>query len=214
MSLSQSLDPHSMAETSQQDLRLLLDHAPDAIGRFDRQLRHVYVNEKTAVANGRPRHDFIGKTMEDLGHAPDVCDQINRNLEHVFATGREHTFEILFHGPHGAVYFQCRMAPEFAEDGRVEFVLVVSRDISEQKAAEKALLEFQTRVATAELSASLAHGIHNPLSVVVNAIYLLQQNQSLNPAGRQLADLAAKELERVSAISKRLLILDRQGEAR
>jgi nitrogen-specific signal transduction histidine kinase len=208
MSLSERFDATRDIKVSQQDLALLLDHAPDAIGRFDRQLRHVYVNEKTAQANNRPASDFYGRTMEDLGHAPEVCALINRNLRRVFATAKEHTFELLFHGPTGPVWFQCRMAPEFAKDGTAEFVLVVSRDISEQKAAEAALLEYQTRTATAELSASLAHGIHNPLSIVVNAIYLLQQNQSLDPAARELAELAAKELERVSEISKRLLIRD------
>ena len=53
-------------ELSQQDLRVLLDHAPDAIGRFDRQLRHVYVNEATARANNRPASDLIVKSMVDL----------------------------------------------------------------------------------------------------------------------------------------------------
>lgn len=212
MSFSEQLQPLSETETQQQDLRLLLDHAPDAIGRFDRQLRHVYVNEKTAEANARPAQDFLGKTMEELGHTPETCALINENLRSVFASGREHTFEILFKGPHGPVCFQCRMAPEFAQDGSVEFVLVVSRDISEQKSAQMDLLEYKTRVATAQLSASLAHGIHNPLSVVMNAIYLLQQNQSLDPAARELVNLASKELQRVSEISKRLLILDRQGE--
>ncbi len=65
---------------SQQDLAVLLDNAPDAIARFDRTLRHIYVNRATAVANHRPPDDFYGKTMEDLGHTPEICELINRNL--------------------------------------------------------------------------------------------------------------------------------------
>jgi len=84
---------------AQEDLRVLLDHAPDAIGRFDRQLRHVYVNQATARANNRPAGDFYGKTMEKVGHTPEVCKLINNGLRTVFSTGQEHTLELLFQGP-------------------------------------------------------------------------------------------------------------------
>jgi PAS domain S-box-containing protein len=211
MSSYEQSTPVRETQTTQQDLRLLLDHAPDAIGRFDRDLRHIYVNQATAKANNRPAEDFYGKTMEDLGHQPEVCAVINENLRAVFRSGTESTFEILFQGPHGPVWFECRMAPEFAEDGTVEFVLVISRDISLQKAAEAALREAEARSAKAELSASLAHGIHNPLSVVVNAIYLLQQSPTLDEPARQLLELASQQLQRVSDISKRLLVLDGQA---
>lgn len=197
----------------QQDLRLLLDHAPDAIGRFDRNLRHVYVNEATARANGRPASDFPGQSMEDLGHSADICSLINENLIRVFATGCEHTIDVLFPSPKGPMWFQCRMAPEFGLDGLVEFVLVVSRDISEQKRAEALLRQMEKRTAMAELVANLAHEIHNPLSAVVNVIYLLQHNSSLDEAGQKLVAIASHELDRVSEISKRSLLVSQVGTA-
>lgn len=196
---------------AQQDLRVLLDHAPDAIGRFDRGLRHVYVNEATARANGRLAADFYGKTMEDLGHAPEVCELINTGLRTVFATGSECTVELLFHGPQGPVAYQSRMAPEFSADHRVDFVLVVSRDISELKRAEAEAREAKHAAALAQLSAKLAHEIYNPLTAAINALYLLRQSFALDDANRVWVDIASEQLERISAISKRLLRLS--GEA-
>jgi len=190
---------------AQQDLRVLLDNAPDAIGRFDRRLRHVYVNGATARANGRPAADFYGKTMEDLGHAAEVCELINSGLRTVFATGREHTVELLFHGPDGPVAYQSRMAPEFSADRQVEFVLVMSRDISELKRAEAQARAARNTAALAQISARLAHEIHNPLTAAVNALYLLQSSSHLQASDRVWVDLASEQLERLSLISKKLL---------
>lgn len=191
-----------------QDLRVLLDHAPDAIGRFDRQLRHVYVNRATAEANKRPVSDFFGCTMEDLGHAPEVCELINTHLRRVFAEGVEHRFEMLFEGPHGPAWYQCRMAPEFGEDGGVQYVLVISRDISEAKRAEIALRESERKLVKGEVASMLAHQIHNPLSAVVNVMYLLKANDSLDSSAREFLAMAERELSRVVETSQRLLLLD------
>lgn len=192
---------------AQQDLRVLLDHAPDPIGRFDHQLRHVYVNEATARANNRPAADFYGRSMEDLGHSPEVCNVINNGVRSVFSTGRENTIEILFQGPHGPVWYQSRMAPEFSPEGSVEFVLVASRDITELKRAEHAMREAKNAATIAQLSAGLAHDIHNPLTAAMNALYLLRKSSTLDDANRRWVELASEQLERISVISKRLLHL-------
>lgn len=192
---------------SQQDLGVLLDHAPDAIARFDRTLRHVYVNDATGKANNRPASDFFGKTMEDLGHTKEVCEVINGKLREVFDRGEELTCELLFQGPHGPTWYQCRMAPEFDPSGAVEYALVVSRDISEQKNAEAMIRDVERNAAKNELAAMLAHEINNPLSAAVYSVHLLQNNQSLNAEGREMVQVAAENLERVTEISKRLLTL-------
>jgi PAS domain S-box-containing protein len=200
----------SQDETSQQDLRVLLDHAPDAIGRFDRQLRHVYVNQATAQANARPASDFIGKTMEQLGHAPEVCELINSKLRGVFVSGQERIFDLMFQGPNGNVWYQCRMAPEIDSQGNVEYVLVVSRDISEQRRAEAALIEAEKRAAAVQLATILGHELNNPLAVLTNAVYLLQNKNygSLHPESRELLDLVSVSLDRVAEISRKILSLN------
>lgn len=194
------------SDVSQQELRVLLDNAPDAIARFDRLLRHVYVNEATARENKRPQSDFYLKTMEDLGHAPEICGVINRNLRAVFDSGAERTFELLFEGPFGPRWFQCRMAPEF-ESGQVEYVLVMSRDVSEQKRGELAVREAEKRAEALTLAATLAHEINNPLAVLTNGVYLLERDPSLSESAQTLVKLAAEATERIASISKQILSL-------
>jgi len=199
-------------QLSQQDLRVLLDHAPDAIGRFDSQLRHVYVNEATARANNRPASDFIGKTMEDLGHTAETSAIINSHLREVFATGQEARFEILFHSPSGPMWFQSRMVPELDVHGAVQYVLTISRDITQQKLTEQALREAGTRASAAQITANLAHEINNPLAAVVNAVYLLARNDSLDGEARKLVELASLSLDRVTNISRRMLSLYKEQD--
>ncbi|HUN87540.1 MAG TPA: PAS domain-containing protein [Terriglobales bacterium] len=199
---------------SQQDLRVLLDHAPDAIGRFDCQLRHVYVNEATARANNRPASDFIGKTMEDLGHRPETAATINHHLRQVFATAQETRFDILFDSAEGPRWFQCRMVPERNGQGEVEYVLCISRDITQQKQTEAALRDAETRASAAQITTNLAHEINNPLAAAMNAIYLLGHNKSLDDEARQLLEMATSSLERVANISRRMLYLYKKRERR
>jgi PAS domain S-box-containing protein len=199
--------PQNLDDLTQQDLRVLLDHAPDAIGRFDRQLRHVYVNEATARSNERPASDFINRTMEELGHTPEACEIINSNLLAVFKSGIERNFPIHFQSPNKSLWFQCRMVPELNAIEDVEYVLCISRDITQQKEAEAALGRAQRRAAAAEITAELAHEINNPLSAVVNAVYLLSRNQSLDTEARDLLEMASSSLDRISNISHRMLSL-------
>jgi len=210
-SSSERLAPTSDRLT-QQDLRVLLDHAPDAIGRFDRQLRHVYVNEATARANQRPVQDFVGKTMAELGHRPETCATIDENLREVFATGEERRFEIVYQSPSGPMWFHTRMVPEHDDAGAIEFVLVISRDITQQKLTETALHEAETRAAATRITATLAHEINNPLAAIVNAIYLLGRNPSLDADAQQLLDVVSSSLERVTNISRRMLFLFKNEE--
>src|SRR5579864_4859912 len=135
MAAYQSFSRAYAEPVSELSLKSLLDNAPDAVARFDRQLRHVYVNAATAVANGRPASDFPGKTMRDLGHTEQISNLIETNLRAVFHKGREVTFDVEFEGPQGVKLFQCRMAPERNQSGAVEYVIVFSRDITLQREA-------------------------------------------------------------------------------
>ncbi len=45
----------------------LADNTPDIIARFDRNLRHVYVNHQVELVTNLKVNDFIGKTNTDLG---------------------------------------------------------------------------------------------------------------------------------------------------
>jgi PAS domain S-box-containing protein len=131
----------SKDSVQESSLRSLLDNTSDAVSRFDGQLRHVYVNAATARANQRPVEDFYGKTMRELGHSEEISELIESNLRAVFASGEERTIDVEFEGPAGKRYFQTRMSPERDGGREVKHVIVISRDLTTERAALEKLIE-------------------------------------------------------------------------
>lgn len=123
----------------EQEVRALVENSPDVIGRFDKQLRHLYVNPAATLATGITPETFIGKTHSDLGIPEDIVTCFQEALQSVFNTGKERLIEFSFPTPNGIQYYQSRIVPEFNPDGTIETVLKVARNITELKQAEEEL---------------------------------------------------------------------------
>ena len=198
------------AHVTQGSLRSLLDNAPDAVARFDRKLRHVYVNLATAKANNRPVEDFHLKTMRELGHSEEISSLLEQHLRGVFSSGREDTFDVDFSGPHGRRYFQCRMAPEFSGDvleADVETVIVFSRDLTDLKRAQDDLVEAEGLKAASRLAHELAHQLNNPLQALRNSLYLIQSDFE-QERQREYLKLADATLSRIESLTRAILFLE------
>ena len=100
--------------------------------RFDRQLRHLYVNAAGERATGFPAEKVVGKTNRELGMDMEVVAAIENQLHCVFATGQPIGMEYQYSGPTGTSHYETRFEPEFAADGAVESVLAITRDIGER----------------------------------------------------------------------------------
>jgi PAS domain S-box-containing protein len=117
----------------------LVENSPDVIGRFDRQLRHLYVNPAAEIATGLPPEAFIGKTHRELGMPEEIVTFFQDALQSVFNTGKERLIEFGFPTPNGIQYYESRIVPEFNPDGTIETVLKVARNITDRRLAEEAL---------------------------------------------------------------------------
>ncbi len=133
----------------EQELRTLTENAPDIIARFDRNLRHLYVNAAVEPVTGLSVQDFLGKTNRELGMPAAQVNQWEALLRQVFSTGEPTAFEFEFSTPQGLRYYQSRCVPEFALDGSIDSVLVITRDMTEQKQAVASLRESEARFSAA-----------------------------------------------------------------
>jgi PAS domain S-box-containing protein len=77
-------------------------------------------------------------------------------------------------------------------------------DITERKQTEQALLRSEKLAAVGRMAASIAHEINNPLSAVMNTIYLAQCADDLLAVRRYLGT-AEDELKRISHITRQTL---------
>lgn len=142
---------------SENEFRTLAENSPDFIVRFDRQKRHIYINPAGAEPYGLCPEEIIGKTFRDLGAKPDEANYWEEKYEKVFVTGKPEKVEYEFRSNQGEkYYFDTKIIPEFV-DGKVNSILVITRDIKDLKKAEAILkytlnnLENLVKERTAEL---------------------------------------------------------------
>jgi PAS domain-containing protein len=67
----------------------------------------------------------------------DLAAKWHKAIKSVFQTGREMMIETEYPTPTGIKHYSNRLAPESAEDGHVETVLNIGRDITERKRMER-----------------------------------------------------------------------------
>ena len=127
----------------QEEFRALVENSPDIVVRFDREFRHVYVNPAVEVATGISVEAFIGHTNAEMGMPTELAEFWRETLQAVLDTSQEQIIEFQFSTPSGLKVYQARIVPEYSQDGSVDFLLCVSRDITEYKRAE-AILRQQT----------------------------------------------------------------------
>jgi len=119
------------------ELRTLVDNSPDLIFRVDRDLRYVYVNPSYERVTGILKEQFEGKTNHELGMLDEHSRIIDEAIRKVVRSGSETSLEFYFNTLFGTRWFGGRVIPEFDRIGMVETVIILLRDITEQKRAEE-----------------------------------------------------------------------------
>ena len=137
----------------ERELQMLADNTPDILARFDRELRHVFVNAAVEPATGRNREDFLGRTHRELGLPAHLCDHWEAAIRDVFDHGQPKLIDFTLEAPEGTRYYCSRMVPEIGPDGEVEFVLGVTQDVTDAQAAEAAVRVSEERLARAQRAA-------------------------------------------------------------
>ena len=137
--------PDDIARNSEQDFRRIAEHAPNIIIRFDRQLRHLYVNPAVEAKMGMTPQQMIGKTHAELGLPDEIAGFWTNSLKKVFDSGEADLIEFDFMTPRGKVWYRSRLVPELNERGGVETILVIADDITDLKLAQELLLDNEER---------------------------------------------------------------------
>ncbi|MDP3179071.1 MAG: PAS domain-containing protein [Spirochaetaceae bacterium] len=120
--------------------RSLTENSPDLIARFDRQCRHIYVNQAAARAGTLSADDYIGKTIREVGNSESVARVWEDRVRAVFDTGQANEVDDSFDTASGKRYFNTKFVPEAAADGSVLTVQSIARDMSSHKLAEERII--------------------------------------------------------------------------
>ncbi len=141
--ITERRDAERMLHKRAEAIRAVVEHSPDAIARYDDQLRRTYVNPAKQQMFNLPLDQSFG---DAVGAPQSTSWDLVPLLKSVFESGKELQVELPFYKANGQNgWVDLRIVPEFRPDGRVATVLSISRDISERKYAESALRESEHR---------------------------------------------------------------------
>ncbi|MBD2441022.1 ATP-binding protein [Nostoc sp. FACHB-110] len=186
--INQPLSPHRTLSPQTQNWQTVLDNSPDVIFQFDRHLRLLYVNLAIEKATGSPPSAWIGKTHSEMGFSEHIYHRWDGALRLALTNVQEQLIEWELTTPSGERIYQSRFVPELNFHGVVEYVLVFSRDVTENKRVEKErarLIREQAARVEAERAnrikdeflAVLSHELRSPLNPILGWARLLQTRQ-------------------------------------
>lgn len=112
----------------------------------------------------------------------------------------------------GSRFFRLSLDPVLTHGEATGSIFIVA-ETTKQKRAEEALLVIERLAATGRMAHTIAHEINNPLEAITNLVYLLQGSLDKPEVALQYINSAAKELARVSRISRQILSFNRESSS-
>ncbi|PRD43083.1 hypothetical protein C5748_12810 [Phyllobacterium phragmitis] len=165
---------------SEQRLRRLVDTVPSLIWCTTAEGEPTYINKRLAAYSGLAIEDLdspdctrLSRAIETTIH-PDDMLALRESLMHSFRTGETFAMKYRRRRADGVYrWVEGRADPLRDEDGRILEWYGVTVDIDDEIRAQEALREAQDRLARAsqaaslaELSASIAHEVTQPLAAI------------------------------------------------
>lgn len=184
-------------------LATLIESTTDYIYMKDRAGRYIFLNSSAANSVGKTAREIVGKDDTFL-FPPDSARQIMQRDDELMAAGKSAVYEETH--PIGGSTQHMFTSKSVCRDaaGAVIGIVGISRDVTEHKEAEKALISRDLNEAAARMAHALAHEINNPLAAITNAIYLLQHGTEALP-NKELLNTAEQSLSRITKITRHII---------
>ncbi len=178
---------------SEEKYRSLVESAEDFIFTVDREGRFQSMNSFTAIFFGGRPENFIGKGLSSL-FPEKVAEEQLKLVKLVFKAGKSVRDEFEISLADHIIWISANFMPLKTEEGTVNAVLCIARDITENKNLERQLVNAEKLASLGTLAAGVAHEVNNPLGVILG-----------------FCDLLLRKAEKDSQAYEDLKTIERQG---
>ena len=190
--------------------RTLFRAAPDAVLTVLHATGRIReANDAVREVFGLEPHQMIGRTLLEL-LLPVDCVAMEEALAAAFA-GTPARVEVQVTLPGGATRVVALAASRLPEADPPS-VLLIGRDMTQERELRVRLMESDRLAAVGELVAGVAHEVNNPLSSISAFAQLLLRESTLSPSQRESIDVIRTETTRASQVVKDLLAFARRSE--
>jgi PAS domain S-box-containing protein len=202
---------------SQQWFQTTLESIGDAVIACDERGVVSFMNAVAEKLTGWPQSEGKGKPLEAVFHI--VNEETRETAENPVEKVRRHK-QVVGLANHTALIsregreyvIDDSAAPIMSGAGEMIGVVLVFRDVTEERRIHLALVASEKLAVAGRLAASIAHEVHNPLDSVANLHFLLQGESDEEKRAEYLR-LAQQELGRTMQISRTMLSLYREPKA-
>jgi PAS domain S-box-containing protein len=196
-------DMYRMVEASESKYRLIAENTSDLIMVMDKEHTLTYFSPSHEIVLGYHCSELEDVKLCRFIHSNDV-EMFKSTLDKMFENGESKSIEFrLIHKNGNWIEFESRGVPVKGDNGEIEHIVIISRDISERKRAEEILLQSEKLSIVGELAAGVAHEIRNPLTTIKGFIQLFKRENGAD----EINDLLLSELARIETITSEMLTL-------
>jgi PAS domain S-box-containing protein len=187
---------------AQELYRIIIETTNDGVWLLDAENRTVFVNRRMTEMMGYTAEEMLGRTAFEFVFPEDLP----RKLKDLYdqRTDKEAFYDRVRRKDGSELWILCSTNPVFDENGHLTGILGMFSDVTQLRKTEETLLRNEKLISAGRLAATISHEVNNPLEAVINLLYLLQ-NEPMTAQGKNYLRLAEKELQRVSAITRRTL---------
>jgi two-component system sporulation sensor kinase A len=190
-------------QKSEAKYRLIADNMSDLIGVLDVNGVVQYASPSHKTILGFPPETYEGYSAFDWVHPEDIPYIKEKFAEMVI---HKNPTRVEFRNKHvngGWITVEVIGTPVVNEQGEVEQVLVVGRDVTEQRKTEELLRKSEKLAVVGELAAGVAHEIRNPLTSIKGFLQFLKPHTD----DKKYFDLMLSEIDRIESIINEFLLL-------
>lgn len=203
--IARDISDRKRAEESRFRLAAIVDSADDAIISKTLDGTVTSWNNGARQIFGYKAEEMIGRSIlrlipRELYHEE---DEILRKLR----AGQkiEHYETVRLTKAGDARDVSVSISPILDDTGKVIGASKIARDISDKKKIEQMMMQAEKIATTGRMAAAFAHEVNNPLSSVLNLVFLARQDDASREEVQNYLATAEHELERVSYIARRSL---------
>jgi signal transduction histidine kinase len=192
---------------SQNEMQTTFDGVTYYLAEVNREGKIVDINKALAQYLQIRRHNAIGlKLPEVLGADEVASSRLSELIEKTFLEEKEHDTEFTV----GRGIYEAHSFTIKDTRGKVQKILLMIMDVTDQRSAERQMLQDNKMIAVGQLASGVAHEIRNPLGLIRNYSYVLKSIEGNDPATREEAiKIIEKSVEKAGSIIENLLNFSR-----
>jgi two-component system NtrC family sensor kinase len=157
---------------SQKQYKSVVENARDLIFLVNEQGAFLSANTAMARLFGIPAAAIVKKTITDLFSREDA-DAMLKWVRDAIHSRKSSEIKAAMRLKDRIYWFSTHFVPIFGEDGSVEQVLVMARDITDRQHMENQMAQTEKLASMGTLAAGVAHEINNPVGVMLGFTELL-----------------------------------------